>query len=210
MALDLIEELERVVAAFDGAGIDYALCGGLAFAIHAHPRATHDIDVLVRREDLARAVDVARQVGFDAPAQTLIFGLSKGAPREVQRISKRPPESNALLSLDFLLVGNDLEPVWATRMRLPWLDRTISIVSREGLVTTKQLAGRRQDVLDIDVLEGRTEDEVEPLDISGRAITGRLATTGALYKLMLSFREIRMDQARPINPQPATPPSTKR
>ena len=31
MAFQLIEELERVVAALEAAGIDYALCGGLAF-----------------------------------------------------------------------------------------------------------------------------------------------------------------------------------
>lgn len=52
--------------------------------------------------------------------------------------------------------------------------------------------------------------KTEPVDMSRRAITGRLAAVGALYKLGLSLREIRMDQARPVNPQPPTPTPMKR
>ena len=32
----------------DEAGVDYALCGGLAVAAHGAPRATRDIDLLGR------------------------------------------------------------------------------------------------------------------------------------------------------------------
>ncbi len=45
----------------------------------------------------------------------------------------------------------------------------------------------------------------EPIDMSAKAISGRLEQVRALYKLMLSFREIRMDQAQPVNP-PAVEP----
>jgi hypothetical protein len=159
MALELIQELMGVVAVLEGAGIEYALCGGLAFAVHAHPRFTKDIDLLVRPEDLSRAVELARQVGFDIPAHKMTFGLRKGTPREVQRVSKLDPDTGDLLSLDFLVVANDFEPVWETRTRVPWRDRTISVVSREGLVTMKRIAGRPQDLVDIDVLEGTTHDE---------------------------------------------------
>jgi hypothetical protein len=33
MALDLIDEFEKVVRAFETEGIDYAVCGGLAMTI---------------------------------------------------------------------------------------------------------------------------------------------------------------------------------
>jgi hypothetical protein len=49
----------------------------------------------------------------------------------------------------------------------------------------------------------------EPIDMSREAVTGRLEIVRALYKLMLSLREIRMDQARPVNPQPAKPPTNE-
>jgi hypothetical protein len=45
----------------------------------------------------------------------------------------------------------------------------------------------------------------EPVDMSREAVTGRLEVVRALYKLMQSFREIRMDQARPVNAKPVNP-----
>ncbi len=45
--LDLLEELRNIIARVDAAGLPYALCGGLAMAVHGNPRATVDIDLLV-------------------------------------------------------------------------------------------------------------------------------------------------------------------
>ena len=46
--LDLYAELRRIVAALDAAGVPYALAGGLAVSIYTTPRATEDIDLLMR------------------------------------------------------------------------------------------------------------------------------------------------------------------
>ena len=54
--LDLAAELAAIVAALDEAGIPYALCGGLAVAVHGHARATQYIDLLVLPEDVGRIV----------------------------------------------------------------------------------------------------------------------------------------------------------
>lgn len=45
--LDLYSEFERLIAAMAERQIEYALCGGLAMAVYAQPRATVDIDLLV-------------------------------------------------------------------------------------------------------------------------------------------------------------------
>lgn len=42
----------------------YALSGGLAVSIYAAPRATQDIDLLVGRDDLDRAVSALGSIGF--------------------------------------------------------------------------------------------------------------------------------------------------
>ena len=161
MALDLIAELDALLEAFDRGGIDYALCGGLAVAVHGHPRATMDIDVLVRSEQLTAAIQVARGVGFDVPARKVTFGLRAGKPREMQRVSKLDPETNELLSLDLIVVGPGLEEVWEGRVVVSWRTRNISIVSRAGLVAMKKLAGRPQDLADVAILEGTDEDDQE-------------------------------------------------
>lgn len=159
MALDLIAELEGLVAAFDAAGIEYALCGGLALAVHGHPRATMDIDLLVTRDSLAESTRVAKQAGFDVPGRKMVFGLRTGTPHEVHRVSKIDPTTHALMSLDLLVVSPDLEPVWADRRIIGWGARTVSVVSREGLATMKRIAGRPQDLVDIAILEGTSDDD---------------------------------------------------
>ena len=119
MALDLIAELEALIESFERGGVEYALCGGLAVAVHGHPRATMDIDVLVRAEQLASAIQVARALGFDLPARKMIFGLRAGTPREMQRVSKLDLETNTLI-----IVGPGLEGVWDGRIVVPWRERS--------------------------------------------------------------------------------------
>jgi hypothetical protein len=159
VALDLIAELAGLLDALDAANVEHALCGGLAVAVHGHPRATMDIDLLVPASALASAMAVARQRGFDLPARKMTFGLAVGAPREVQRVSKLDPDSGALLSLDLLVVGPTLDEVWAGRIVAAWGERRVSVVSREGLAIMKRLAGRPQDLADLAALDGSGDDE---------------------------------------------------
>ena len=51
--MDLHQELVQLIDALEAAGAEYALCGGLALAVHGHPRFTKDIDLLVPAEALA-------------------------------------------------------------------------------------------------------------------------------------------------------------
>ena len=161
MALDILEELDALVEALTSAGVDYAVCGGLALAIHGYPRMTQDIDVLVQAADVARVVGLVRPLGFDIPARAMTFGLRTSTPRQVQRISKLDPGTQQLLSLDLLHVSPDLEPVWSARLAYQWRGRGIQVVSRAGLVTMKRIAGRPQDLLDISTLEGTNDDDQE-------------------------------------------------
>ena len=52
----------------------------------------------------------------------------------MQRVSKLDPETNALMSLDLIVVGPGLEEVWDGRIVVPWREREVSIVSRGGLL----------------------------------------------------------------------------
>ena len=159
MPLDLIAELEAVVDALAREGIEYALCGGIALGLHGHPRATIDIDLLVQAENLADALRVARGLGFDIPARKTVFGLRSGKRREMQRISKLAPDSNELLSLDLLVVNDELEEVWAGRVELVVGHRQMTVVSRAGLATMKRIAARQQDLADLAKLEGTSDDD---------------------------------------------------
>ncbi len=66
--VSLMAKLRSMLNALDQARVDYALVGGMAVAVWGAPRATRDIDLLVRSEDLARAMGAVREYGFSLAA----------------------------------------------------------------------------------------------------------------------------------------------
>ena len=86
--MDLRDELLGLVDRLTAEEIDYALCGGVALAIHGHPRFTKDIDLLLRREDVDRAVAAVASLGFVLDSGILPFESGGPRAREVRRILK--------------------------------------------------------------------------------------------------------------------------
>jgi hypothetical protein len=154
--MDLHEELGRLVDTLSRRGIEYALCGGLAVAVHGYPRATKDIDLLVRPEDTERILAAIEPLGYFLDAGELPFDTGSPHARRVRRISKA--EGPEILTLDLVLLPHWLTEVWESREDLEWEGRRITVVSREGLLEMKRVAGRPQDLADLDKLEGE-EDE---------------------------------------------------
>lgn len=145
---DLYEELRELIGALDGNALDYALCGGLALAVHGRPRATKDIDLLVHPDDLAQLKAVLRALDYTVEAKPMVFASGL----EVARISKLGEQ--APLSVDLVLVGAALEQAWATRERHAFDELPLWVVSRASLIEMKRLAGRPQDLADIHALVG--------------------------------------------------------
>lgn len=147
MALDLFEEFKELVHALHAAAIDHAVVGALAVAIHGAPRATTDIDLLVQRADVARALEVARTRGFTIPALPMTFRDGT----EVQRVTKI--DGRETLMLDLLVVNASLEPVWQSRLRLETDFGALTVISRDALIAMKVAAGRPRDLGDVASLE---------------------------------------------------------
>lgn len=141
---DLVFELSKITELLDANGIEYAVCGGLSMAIHGFPRATMDIDILIRSESLDRSYEIVGELGFDIRGLDISF---KERAVEIRRISKVIGED--ILSLDLLLVTHQVEDVWANRQNVKFQGRVLSVVSRDGLIKMKSLAARPQDLADI-------------------------------------------------------------
>jgi hypothetical protein len=145
--IDVYAEFVALVQALNDAGIEYAVCGALALAVYGAPRATKDIDLIARKQDAERIRQMARQLGYVFEALPMEFS---GSGIEVQRFTKlvegRP------LMLDVLWLNPKLQTIWDERQQVPWRDGTLSVVSRDGLITLKLTAGRAQDLVDIQSL----------------------------------------------------------
>ncbi len=145
--MNLYDELVSVVRALDDAGVEYALVGGLAVSVWGAPRATKDIDLLVRREALEAAKGAVRGCGYALEALPMTFPDGM----EVHRVNKAA--GDGLMTVDFLLVDRNLEPVWASRERRGTESGPLWVAGRAALIAMKLAAGRAQDQADVLRLE---------------------------------------------------------
>ena len=151
--IDLLAELRSVISSLDIAGIPYALCGGLAMAVHGFPRATVDIDILILGNDLDRLEVAVRPLGFNVADHPRSF---RGGAIKIRRLSKLHPSEHPL-SLDVLLVTPAVQQVWDDRQSMEWDFGKISVVSPAGLIALKSLRGSGRDQDDIKRLQGESE-----------------------------------------------------
>jgi len=145
----LLEELGGLVSALDENKIEYAVCGGLALTIHGFPRARYGIDILIRAESLEKAYEIAAENGYDIRGVDMSF---KEKAVEIRCVSKIDDDGE-VLPLKFLLVMSQIEDVWEARENLMWQNRNLWVVLQTGLIKMKKLAGRPQDLADIERLE---------------------------------------------------------
>jgi hypothetical protein len=75
--LDLYHEFELLISALNERRIEYAVCGGLAMAVHGAPRATIDIDLLIAAERLQAVEAEARELGYQALAHRVTADTSR-------------------------------------------------------------------------------------------------------------------------------------
>lgn len=149
--MNLVDELHAIVAALTAAGIGYAVCGGVAVTVHGATRSTKDIDILVARADLQRAIDVVRPLGYVFVALPMTFDAGTERERHVQRVSKIDGDEH--LVLDLLLAEAAFANALEDRAVVSLAEGPLVVVSRATLLRMKRLAGRAQDLADLERLE---------------------------------------------------------
>jgi hypothetical protein len=154
--MNLRQELDDVIDALTTGAIEYAVCGGMALAVHGHPRFTEDLDLLIRSSDLERVKDAVANLGFVIDTGWLRFGVD--TPDEIHLYRLVKPEVKEHLILDLICVTPVLESVWDSRSTYQLPGGIVSVVSREGLITMKQISGRDQDHVDIRKLREASDD----------------------------------------------------
>ena len=151
---NLFEEFRAIAGALDGARVSYAICGGIAMSIHAHPRATIDIDLLAPPDAVAKIVDALAPHGF-VRRERMPTRLAEGAV-VMHRLAKIVAGDPDVLVLDVIEVRpGATEDAWQTRTSAEWEGHSVTVVSRAGLIGLKRLRGSPQDIADITLLEGR-------------------------------------------------------
>jgi hypothetical protein len=144
--MDIVAELREITARLDREGIDYGLCGGLAMAVYALPRATLDIDLLIQVESLAPAQVALESLGYFVGTASMSF--HEGRIR-MTRLCRVDPVSHESMALDLLLVTAETAGAWQGRREVEWEGRTLKVVSPQGLILLKSFRRSGTDEDDI-------------------------------------------------------------
>jgi hypothetical protein len=135
VALDL-------AAAFEGAGIPYAIGGAVAYGFYGPPRATNDVDVdvFVPPEDAERV--------FDALGSVVEVDRAEARARIQERGDFVARASG--MRVDVFLADTVLTRRAGTRVQRKNIgDRMLAVLSAEDLVIFKLMFYRDKDLLDI-------------------------------------------------------------
>jgi hypothetical protein len=140
----------EMLSALNAEAADYLVVGGWALAAHGFPRATKDLDILVR-PSLANAERVMRALGrFGAPD----FGMTLAdlsAPGLILQLGVPPLRIDLLTAID----GVSFDQAWAGKSSGTFGGVVAPVLGRAELIRNKRTVGRAQDRADLDLLEGK-------------------------------------------------------
>jgi hypothetical protein len=151
----MFDDFKELLSIFHAHGVKYLIVGGYAVSFHAQPRATKDIDLLVKPDpENAKAVYTAL-ADFGAPLEGLA-AADFADRRKFFRMGREPVMVDILPEIE----GVDFDRVWENRVESA-IDAATGqkalFISSDDLVAAKLAAGRPQDIADADAIRKAAE-----------------------------------------------------
>lgn len=158
---DLEEALIRLDTDLQALRARWALVGGWAVSLLAEPRTTRDVDVTVVVASDREAERIARAFlhrGYRYLPESVLEQTAVGRLATVRFVSPAPTTGETIV--DLLFASSGIEPeVVAASSRLEVLPGFFVRVAQLGhMIALKVLAGRAQDVADLQTLRRYAED----------------------------------------------------
>jgi hypothetical protein len=164
--------LAALRAALAEAGVAYALVGGVAVLHHGYVRSTRDLDLLISREALDRALAALRQHGFERVAERRLHHAPSGVDVDLLVAGEPRPRPGA--------------PPYPDPEQLERSPRENDVVALPGLLELKLVAGRHQDIADVVAL-------LKPLD-DGAYLRLEAALPAPLRSTLFALRRDALDE----------------
>lgn len=150
-------DFNELLSAFNTHQVKYLIVGGYAVSLHAQPRATKDIDILIRPDtDNAKAI-YAALARFGAPLDDI-------APADFAdrgsffRMGQEPVAVDILSEIP----GVDFDAAWDRRVE-GVIDTatglTANFISGDDLLNAKLASGRPQDIADAAAIRQAAENK---------------------------------------------------
>lgn len=127
--------------------VEFLVVGGYAVIHHTQPRYTKDLDIWIKPsvENARKLMKALHQFGIP------LLGLNENdfaAPKTQLSVGVAPCEIDLLTCIP----GLEFDPSWSRRVMSLEGELSIPYLSKQDLVTAKTIAGRPQDLADLDEL----------------------------------------------------------
>lgn len=145
--MNVEKDYEEFIALLNAGNVRYAIVGSFAVAVHARPRYTKDMDILVEptRENAERLLRALKAFGFDSPDLTADDFLD---PDCVVQLGSEPVRIGVLTSVN----GCTFAEIWENRTTARYGSTEAVFIGKQQLIKTKLAAHRPQDVADLHLL----------------------------------------------------------
>ena len=153
---------EPLFRALNATGARYVVVGGLATVLHGYARLTADVDLVVdlAPEPAGRLVDALLGLGLVPRAPVDAAGFADPEIRERwvrdkgMQVFSFVDRANPMRAVDlFVQYPIDFESLWSRAQVMTLESTTVPVANLDDLITMKRIAGRPQDLVDIEQLE---------------------------------------------------------
>lgn len=143
----MFKDFKELLSSFHAQGVKYLIVGGYAVSLHAQPRATKDIDLLIKPDTENANAVYAALARFGAPLEGLTTEDFKDRSKFF-RMGREPLVVDILPEIE----GVQFDDAWENRVESVIDEasgQTAFFISSEDLVTAKLASGRAQDIADV-------------------------------------------------------------
>jgi len=148
--LELPDDFRDLLVALADAAVEFVLIGGWAMAVHGRPRATEDLDLLVRATPANSARVFAALADFGAPVGPHgIDAATFSSEGPAYRLGMKPLRIEVLTKIS----GVSFDEAASEPVHADVDGRVVAVIGRRALLQNKRAAGRHKDLDDAEWLE---------------------------------------------------------
>jgi len=168
--IELPDDFRDLLIELYDAGAEFVVIGGHAVAFHGHPRATKDLDVLVRGSRANSERVYCALAAFGAPLAAFEVKVDDFAGYEGVLQIGLPP-----LRIDILnrATGITFDEAVAEGTAFELEGRRVPVIGLQALLKNKRAAARAQDIADVKALSKRSPSRLEEGGGGGRVPRSR-------------------------------------
>jgi len=147
--MEIAKDFREFFALLNKHNVKYVVVGGYAYAIHARPRFTQDLDIFVETSPVnaERILTVLQEFGFgelDISKEDLLH------PEMVIQIGYPPLRIDLLTSIS----GVSFSEAWEGRITVSYGGEQAFFIGKQELMRNKAAIGRTRDLDDLKELSG--------------------------------------------------------